>query len=132
MVSPRRLRSRLTMLASTLAVCASLLGAPPAAAELPASPAATSAGGDSRTSGGGEPGTGMPSPPSIIPPGANRLARSQVRWSDVGSGHWARNAIDYVAATHAWMRDYPVDARGRSEFKPDKLESRKRFFRAAV
>jgi hypothetical protein len=136
MVSPRRLRTRLTLLAATLAVSASLPGAPPAAAERPAAPASSSAVDGSRGFAGGEPGTGMPAPPSVPPTGGDlgpsRRAGSSIRWTDVGAGHWARTAIDYVAGTHGWMRDYPVDARGRSEFRPDRLESRKLFFRAAV
>ena len=136
MVSPRRLRTRLLLLATTLAVGANLPGAPPAAAQRPAAPAPSSAAGGSRAFAEGEPGTGMPAPPSVPPSrgdlGASRRAGSSIRWSDVGSGHWARTAIDYVAGAHGWMRDYPVDARGRSEFRPDRLESRKLFFRAAV
>jgi hypothetical protein len=135
MVSPRRLRRPLTTLAITLAACASLLGTPPAAADRPSAPAVTSPAGDFQF-GAGEPGTGMPAPTSVAAGGddlgASRLARSSVRWTDVGAGHWARNAVDYVASAHGWMRDYPVDARGRSEFRPDKIESRKLFFRAAV
>lgn len=82
----------------------------------------------------GEAGTGMPAPPSVIPRTAapRTAARPSVRWSDVGAGHWARRAIDYVGATHGWMRDYSSGKRGRYPFRPEKIESRKLFFRAAV
>ena len=93
MVSPRRLRTRLLLLTATLAVGASLPGAPPAAAERPAAAARSSAVDGSRPFAEGEPGTGMPAPPSVPLSGGNlgasRRAGSSIRWSDVGSRHWA-------------------------------------------
>jgi NlpC/P60 family len=82
----------------------------------------------------GEAGTGMPAPPSVYRGGVGRavVRRASVRWSDVGRGYWARNAIDYVGAAHGWMRDYPKDGHGRFPFRPTKLERRKFFFRSAV
>ena len=83
----------------------------------------------------GEAGSGIPAPPSVVSGASSAaLARgsSPVRWSDVGRRNWARTAIDFVGSTHSWMRDYPRDARGRTPFRPTKLERRKLFFRAAV
>jgi NlpC/P60 family len=53
-----------------------------------------------------------------------------IRWSDVPGGHWARNAIDHVAGSNDWMRDYRPDQDGAYPFRPDRLESRKLFARA--
>ena len=79
----------------------------------------------------GEPGSGPPPAPDVLDRRA--LARTDgVRWSDVPSGSWARNAIDYVGETYRWMRDYPEDADGRTPFKPGRVETRKLFARAAV
>jgi hypothetical protein len=50
----------------------------------------------------GEPGSG---PPAWSAP--RTLQRvGTIKWSDVPRGHWARRAIDHVAAAHAWMRDF--------------------------
>lgn len=54
-----------------------------------------------------------------------------VAWSDVGRNHWAREAIDHVAGTHRWMRDYRATGDGY-QFKPDRLETRKLFARAML
>jgi hypothetical protein len=135
MAPPRPLRLLIVTLSLATVAGSSLLAAPSAGAsgarhdrlvEGPASRGPALAGGES--------GTGMPAPPSVIPPSAERraAARPRVRWSDVGGGYWARNAIDYVGATHGWMRDYPAGNRGRYQFHPGKIESRKLFFRAAV
>jgi hypothetical protein len=48
-------------------------------------------------------------------------------WTDVPDGHWARGAIDYVAATNDWMRDFD-----ETTFQPDALETRAMFARAIV
>jgi cell wall-associated NlpC family hydrolase len=48
-------------------------------------------------------------------------------FSDVGTGHWAYDAIDYVAWDNTWMQDY-----GTGEFKPDELETRSFLARALV
>jgi cell wall-associated NlpC family hydrolase len=60
-------------------------------------------------------------------------AASTVRWSDVPNDLWARTAIDYVAGSNTWMRDFKAaDADGRIEFRPDVRESRRFFARALV
>lgn len=67
---------------------------------------------------------------TIQPLGAravSHVARVPNRWTDVPTGYWARGAIDVVARTHAWMRDF-----GGSTFRPDRLESRSLFARALV
>jgi hypothetical protein len=53
-----------------------------------------------------------------------------VRWIDVGRGHWARAAIDFVGATHAWMRDFRAVDDGRYPFRPNASETRRLFARA--
>ena len=58
------------------------------------------------------------------------FAAGGVTWSDVPAGHWARNAIDYVAGSNDWMRDYPANDEGDHAFRPKRLESRKLFARA--
>jgi hypothetical protein len=90
------------------------------------------AGADRRARyAGGEAGSGMPAI------GLNRSASvataTSTRWSDVTSEHaWARDAIDYVAGTEDWMRDFPADDGGARPFRPDALERRKHFARALV
>jgi len=48
-------------------------------------------------------------------------------FSDVPSGFWAKTAIDHVASSHDWMRDF-----GTSTFQPETVESRKLLARALV
>jgi cell wall-associated NlpC family hydrolase len=48
-------------------------------------------------------------------------------FSDVPSGHWAAQAIRYVAQDHAWMRDY-----GTEEFRPGRFLTRRQLARASV
>jgi cell wall-associated NlpC family hydrolase len=48
-------------------------------------------------------------------------------FSDVPSGHWAAQAIRYVAQDHAWMRDY-----GTQEFRPGRFLTRRQLARASV
>jgi len=55
-----------------------------------------------------------------------------IRWSDVPKGHWARNAIDEVAAANDWMRDFAQDADETYPFEPDALESRGLFARSVA
>ena len=55
-----------------------------------------------------------------------------IRWSDVPKSHWARNAIDEVAAANDWMRDFAQDADETYPFKPDALESRGLFARSVA
>jgi len=76
----------------------------------------------------GEAGSG---PPSWTAPRAlTAVADSDVRWSDVNTKHWARAAIDHVAAANDWMRDSKPAADGTTAFEPDARESRKLFARA--
>lgn len=51
-------------------------------------------------------------------------------WSDVPNGHWAKNAIDYVAASNDWMLDFKANEDGSYPFRPKRLESRQLFARA--
>jgi hypothetical protein len=53
-----------------------------------------------------------------------------VRWTDVPRSHWARNAIDYVAASNDWMLDSKANDDGAYAFRPNRLESRQLFARA--
>lgn len=76
----------------------------------------------------GEPGSG---PPAWTPP--RTLQRvTDVKWSDVPKGHWARRAIDHVAATHGWMRDFKQTPDGTYPFRPTNLETRRHFARSVV
>lgn len=68
---------------------------------------------------------------------ALRVARTAapttgVTWSDVPKTHWARTAIDLVAATNDWMRDFKPAADGTTPFKPGSIESRRLFARTVV
>ncbi len=76
----------------------------------------------------GEAGSGPPA--WSAPPTLARV--TDVKWSDVPSGHWARRAIDHVAAAHAWMRDFKLADDGRYPFRPQNLESRRHFARSVV
>jgi len=58
------------------------------------------------------------------PPGHGRTTAS---FSDVPGGFWAGSAINYVAGSQYWMRDF-----GPSTFRPDNLETRKLFAKAIV
>src|ERR687887_264830 len=75
----------------------------------------------------GEAGSGPAMLAAPVPAATNGIA-----WSDVPKNYWDRSAIDYVGATNDWMRDYHALDDGTYPFKPDKLESRERFARAAV
>ncbi|HJS27728.1 MAG TPA: NlpC/P60 family protein [Actinomycetota bacterium] len=55
-----------------------------------------------------------------------------VRWTDVPGGHWARDAIDYVAASNDWMLDSSATEDGTYAFRPRRLESRQLFARAIL
>jgi cell wall-associated NlpC family hydrolase len=77
----------------------------------------------------GEPGSGPP----VAVEGPVAFSRtSSVRWSDVPAHFWGRRAIDYVAGTHQWMRDYRALDDGTFPFKPGRLETRRLFAKAAV
>jgi hypothetical protein len=80
---------------------------------------------------GGEAGTGMPAPAIARTPLTERAA--SIKWSDVSSKWaWARPAINAVAASEDWMRDFPPNRDGTYPFRPGKIESRKRFARSLV
>ena len=54
-------------------------------------------------------------------------------WTDLGSDDvWAKPAINHVAGTYDWMRDFAPDQDGNWSFKPDRFETRKRWARAIV
>jgi cell wall-associated NlpC family hydrolase len=77
--------------------------------------------------------TAPPAIPVVIRAALRAASSDPVVWSDVDSSyHWARQAIGYVAGTHTWMRDYPVNDDGTYPFRPGKVESRKYFARALV
>jgi hypothetical protein len=65
-----------------------------------------------------------------VPAAWSGAAESGVRWSDVRTRHWAREAIDFVGAQHDWMRDFRQVEDGVYPFEPDAPESRKLFARA--
>ncbi|MEX0753754.1 MAG: NlpC/P60 family protein [Actinomycetota bacterium] len=79
----------------------------------------------------GDEGSGPPAPVSVVDPSVYARG-SRIKWADVRSGYWARTAIDYVGKHNNWMRDYPEQRNGETPFKPNKLEPRKLFLRAAV
>jgi len=76
----------------------------------------------------GERGSGIP----MIPLAPVARTASTVTWSDVPRNYWARTAIDYVGASHQWMRDWHAADDGTFRFRPAKLESRRLFARAIV
>jgi NlpC/P60 family len=76
----------------------------------------------------GEAGSGPPVAPDVLA----TTARTAVRWSDVPPTFWAGNAIDYVAGTYRWMRDYRALDDGTFPFKPDRPENRRLFAKAVV
>ena len=56
-----------------------------------------------------------------------------VAWADLGSDDvWAKAAINHVAGSNDWMRDYAPDADGNWRFRPDAFETRHRWARALV
>jgi len=77
----------------------------------------------------GEAGSG---PPTWTAPRALSPGDTSVTWSDVDDEHWAREAIDFVAASNRWMRDSRPQVDGTTAFKPDGRESRKLFARALL
>lgn len=77
----------------------------------------------------GEAGSG---PPAWSAPVTAARTSTEVLWSDVPDEHWARRAIDLVAGTNDWMRDFKPNPDGTYPFRPDKLETRRLFARAVV
>jgi len=54
-------------------------------------------------------------------------------WSDVDATYaWAKPAIDFVADTNPWMRDFAPNADGTYPFQPATIETRKYFARSVV
>jgi hypothetical protein len=81
---------------------------------------------------GGEDGSG-PAPFPVDLSRAQRLRMTSEAWTDLGADdRWAKAAIDHVAGTYDWMRDYAPDRDGNWRFKPDAFESRKWWARAIV
>ena len=80
----------------------------------------------------GEHGSG-PAPFPAGPSRAELLRIPSNTWADLGSDDtWARPAINHVAGTYDWMRDFAPDQDGNWIFKPDRFETRKRWARAMV
>jgi cell wall-associated NlpC family hydrolase len=73
---------------------------------------------------------GPPPPTPYVSPGMQ--ARRDITWSDMSSYGWAKPAVNYVAAAHAWMLDYQASKDGTYRFHPGLIESRKYFARALV
>lgn len=80
----------------------------------------------------GEPGSGMPPIPVVLPEGARVAARTTLRFSDLDGYAWAQPAISYVAASFDWMRDFGPDDDGLYPFKPGAPARRQHFARAMV
>ena len=80
----------------------------------------------------GEEGSG----PAPFPARVTRSERALIPtsgWSDLQADDlWARVAIDHVAGTYNWMRDYGPDENGNWRFRPDAFETRARWARALV
>jgi cell wall-associated NlpC family hydrolase len=80
----------------------------------------------------GEDGSG-PAPIGTAASRSQRLRTPGTAWSDLGDDdRWAKVAIDLVAGTNDWMRDYAPDADGNWRFRPDAFETRQRWARALV
>jgi cell wall-associated NlpC family hydrolase len=88
----------------------------------------------------GEAGSGPPPLPVVVPrihhvgSAISRAARrSEIVWSDLDrSTRWARAAINHVAATNDWMRDFAPNDDGTYPFQPSTIETRRYFARAVV
>ncbi|MGZ4133182.1 MAG: S-layer homology domain-containing protein, partial [Actinomycetota bacterium] len=85
---------------------------------------------------GGDACGGMPTIPVVYPKdaGARTTTRAtSIRFSDLSSSvRWAVPAIQYVAGTYDWMRDFAANADGTYPFRPGTLETRKYFARSMV
>jgi cell wall-associated NlpC family hydrolase len=80
----------------------------------------------------GEDGSG-PAPFPSHTTRSERLLIPSMTWTDLGSDDvWAKPAINHVAGTYDWMRDFAPDRDGNWSFKPDRFETRKRWARAMV
>jgi cell wall-associated NlpC family hydrolase len=100
---------------------------------LPNGPTATAVSNGPSIANQGDTGTGIPDLPVVRHDGAALTTWRTFRWSDLDpSDAWAKTAIDYVGKSHDWMRDFAAKADGTVPFKPDTIETRKYFARAAV
>jgi cell wall-associated NlpC family hydrolase len=118
-----RLRGRVSALAVMVALGTSLLSGG-------ATADAGGAVGSTGTITVGDLGTGVPGF-AFVRPRASKP--SNLRWSDMDpSDAWAKPAIDFVGATHSWMRDCAPNADGSYPFRPDMIETRKYFARTLV
>jgi cell wall-associated NlpC family hydrolase len=80
----------------------------------------------------GEHGSGVPQTPAVIT-ASERAARPSTTWQDLNANDaWARRAINHVAGTYDWMRDFRPDPDGNWSFRPDRYETRKHWARALV
>jgi cell wall-associated NlpC family hydrolase len=80
----------------------------------------------------GEHGSG-PAPFPAAVSRAEQLRIPSATWTDLGSDDmWAKPAINHVACTYNWMRDFAPNADGDWRFRPDAFEMRKRWARALV
>ena len=74
--------------------------------------------------------------PAVFPAHVTRSQRALVptaAWGDLDADDlWAKAAIDHVAGTYDWMRDFAPDQNGNWRFRPDALETRARWARAIV
>jgi cell wall-associated NlpC family hydrolase len=96
-------------------------------------PTATAVSNGPSIANQGDTGTGIPDLPVVRHDGAALTTWRTFRWSDLDpSDAWAKTAIDYVGKSHDWMRDFAAKADGTVPFKPDTIETRKYFARAAV
>jgi hypothetical protein len=79
----------------------------------------------------GDAGSGVPAPAVDRTVLTGRA--SSIKWSDVTKKWaWARPAINAVAASEEWMRDFPQNRDGTYRFRPGAIEKRKRFARSVV
>jgi hypothetical protein len=83
---------------------------------------------------GGDADGGMPALPVVYPRDLRSATRStSVTFSDLSSSvQWAVPAIQYVAGTNDWMRDFRASADGSYPFHPGAIETRKYFARSMV
>jgi NlpC/P60 family len=86
----------------------------------------------------GERGSGIPGYPVVIPRDARARMLAMARaggtsFSDIDENDaWAATAINYVAKTYDWMRDFSPNDDGTIPFRPDAISTRKYFARSMV
>jgi cell wall-associated NlpC family hydrolase len=116
-VTPRPLLRRLICVVALFGILIALLA-------LPAVAGGGAPGGVDVNAG--DPATDPSVADTTAPPAGSRTS-STTSWSDVPSGYWDKSAINFVAGTNTWMRDF-----GTNTFKPEILESRRLFAKAVV